>query len=101
MPSSPTWTTRRPISTWRPAWPPSRKAAEDPSRARARRLASSRPGSARQLLVADPVRLIGRHAELPVAVLLVLGEVALEPADDAVALERQDVGGDPVEEPAV
>ena len=60
-----------------------------------------RPSLTRQPLVPDPVRLIRRHAELPVAELLVLGEVALEPADHAVALEGQDVGGDPVEEPAV
>ena len=55
----------------------------------------------RQLLVLDAVRLVGGGAELLAAPLLVLGEVALEPADLAVALERQDVRGDAVEEPAV
>ena len=35
------------------------------------------------------------------AELLVLGEVALEPADLAVALEGEHVGRDPVEEPAI
>ena len=39
--------------------------------------------------------------ELAVAELLVLGEVALEPADLAVALEREHVRRDPVEEPAI
>ena len=57
--------------------------------------------SAREPLVADPVRLIGRGPELPVPELLVLGEVALEEPDLAVALEREHVGRDPVEEPAV
>ena len=47
------------------------------------------------------MRLVRRGAELSVAVLLVLREVALEPADLAVALEGEDVGRDPVEEPAV
>src|SRR6187551_1252215 len=45
---------------------------------------------ARELLVADPVRLVGRGPELAVAELLVLGEVALEPAHDAVAFEGED-----------
>src|SRR5262245_7516364 len=57
--------------------------------------------SARQPLVLDAVRLVGRAAELLVAPLLVLAEVALEPAHLAVALERQNVGGDAVQEPAV
>ena len=40
-------------------------------------------------------------AELLVAPRLVVAEVALEPAHLAVALEGEDVGGDPVEEPPV
>jgi hypothetical protein len=40
-------------------------------------------------------------AQLALLVLLVLGEVALEPAHHAVALEGEHVGGDAVEEPAV
>ncbi len=52
-------------------------------------------------LVADPVGLVGGGAELAVAERLVLAEVALEPAHDAVALEGEHVGGDPVEEPAI
>ena len=54
-----------------------------------------------QPLVPDPVRLVGGGAELLVAERLVVAEVALEPADLAVALEGEDVGRDPVEEPAV
>src|SRR4029079_806985 len=57
--------------------------------------------SGHQALVADPVRLVGRRAELLVAERLVVADVALEEADLAVALEREDVGGDPVEEPAI
>jgi hypothetical protein len=60
-----------------------------------------RARSASELLVADTVRLIRGHTELAVAVFLVFGEVALEPADDAVAFEREDVRRDPVEEPPV
>ena len=55
----------------------------------------------RELLVLDAVRLVGGGAELLVAPLLVLAEVALEPAHLAVALEREHVRGDAVEEPAV
>ena len=62
---------------------------QDPQRHRARRL------------VLDAVGLVGVGAELLVPQRLVLGEVALEPAHLAVALEREDVGGDPVEEPPV
>ena len=39
--------------------------------------------------------------ELLVAERLVVADVALEPADLAVALEGEDVGRDPVEEPAI
>ena len=54
-----------------------------------------------EALVADPVRLVGGGAELLAPERLVVGDVALEEPDLAVALERQDVGRDPVEEPAV
>src|SRR6188472_3814759 len=54
-----------------------------------------------EALVADAVRLVGGRSELLVAPRLVLCEVALEPPNLAVALERQHVGGDAVEEPAV
>lgn len=45
--------------------------------------------------------LIARLDEFRARVLLVPVEVALEPADLAAALEREDVGGDPIEEPAI
>ena len=54
-----------------------------------------------ELLVLDPVGLVGGGAELLVPVLLVFGEVPLEPSHLAVPFERQDVRGDAVEEPAV
>ena len=47
------------------------------------------------------MRLLGAGAELLAPELLVVAHVALEEADLAVALEREDVGRDPVEEPAV
>src|SRR3954451_286984 len=52
-------------------------------------------------LVLDPVRLVGTRAELLVPPCLVLAEVAFEPADLAVTLERQHVSGDAVEEPTI
>src|SRR4051812_46246304 len=52
-------------------------------------------------LVADPSRLICRGPELAVAECLVVADVALEPADLALTLEREDVGGDPIEKPAI
>ena len=45
--------------------------------------------------------LVGFGAEAAVAVGFVIGVVALEPLDLAVALEGEDVGGDAVEKPAV
>src|SRR5437868_11643751 len=54
-----------------------------------------------EFLVPDPVRDGGIDAEPPLLVLLVIGEIALEPFDVALALERQHVGGDAVQEPAV
>src|SRR4051794_26772992 len=55
----------------------------------------------RQPLVGDPVRAVGLVAEARALVLLVGLEVALEPHDLRVALERQDVRGHAVQEPAV
>src|SRR5690348_1894945 len=55
----------------------------------------------RELLVLDPMRDRGIRSEAALLVLLVIGEVALEPFHVAVALEGEDVGGDAVEEPAV
>ena len=52
-------------------------------------------------LVLDPVRLICLSAEFLATVLVVLGEVSEEPAHLRVALEGQDMGGDPVEEPTI
>src|SRR6478672_8042706 len=54
-----------------------------------------------QPLVPDPVRLVRGGAELLPAERLVVADVALEEADLAVPLEGEDVGRDPVEEPAV
>src|SRR6266568_7267102 len=54
-----------------------------------------------KFLVPDPVRDGGIDAKPPLLVLLVILEIALEPFDVALALERQHVGGDAVEEPAV
>src|SRR4029453_1095331 len=54
-----------------------------------------------QLAVGDAVGAGGLGAEAPDLVGLVVGEVALEPGDPAVALEGEHVGGDPVQEPAV
>src|SRR6185436_13728967 len=55
----------------------------------------------RQLPVLDPVRLIGRGAEAALPVGFVVLVVALEPDHLAVALEREDVRRDAIEEPAV
>src|SRR5262249_42014379 len=57
--------------------------------------------SARQLPVLDAVGLVGVGAEAALAVGLVVLVVALEPDDLAVALEREHVRRDAVEEPAV
>src|SRR5579864_5663073 len=51
--------------------------------------------------VPDPVRTVRLGAELPVAELLVLGEVPVEPAHFRVALEGEHVRRDPVEEPPI
>src|SRR5687768_1926995 len=54
-----------------------------------------------QRLVPHPVRVVGLGAELLAPLGLVLAEVALEPADLRLALEGEDVGGHPVQEPPV
>jgi hypothetical protein len=51
--------------------------------------------------VLDPMRLIRLRTHLPLAILLVVLVVALEPLDVAVTLEGEDVGRDTVEEPAI
>src|SRR5882672_5928068 len=57
--------------------------------------------AARERLVPNAVRRIGRRAQPLVPVGLVVFIVALEPDHPAVALEGQHVGGDPIEEPPV
>ncbi len=57
--------------------------------------------SPRELLVLEPVRNDAVEAQSPLLVFLVVGEIALEPLDVAVALEGEDVGRDAVEKPAV
>src|SRR5579863_5559043 len=54
-----------------------------------------------ELLVLQPVWDDAVEAEAALLVLFVVGEIALEPLDVAVALEGQHVGGDAVEEEAV
>src|SRR6185503_15493290 len=54
-----------------------------------------------ELLVTDAVRLIGVLALAALQVLGVVRVVALEEHDFAVAFEREDMGRDAVEEPAV
>src|SRR5262245_26197562 len=56
---------------------------------------------ARQLAVLDAVRHEGVLAEARLAVGLIALEVALEPGDLAVALEREDVRRDAIEEPPI
>src|SRR4051812_49127390 len=63
--------------------------------------ATRRGSGPRQPLVRDAVRTVGLGAELGAAVLLVGLEVALEPRHLGVALEREHVGRDPVQEPAI
>src|SRR6059058_5838743 len=57
--------------------------------------------SADELLVGDPLGAVELDAELLAPEGLVSLEVALEPTHLGVALERQYVGGDPVEKPAI
>src|SRR4051794_1027510 len=57
--------------------------------------------AARQRLEVDAVGLVSLAAEPALAVHLVVGVIALEPDHLAVAFERQDMGGDAVEKPAV
>src|SRR4051794_32770252 len=58
-------------------------------------------GSTRKRLVGNAVRLVGIGAQALVPISLVVGEVALEPPHLAVALEREHVRRDAVEEPTV
>src|SRR5207302_1036875 len=64
-------------------------------------LRCSRASAAHERLVLDAVGLVGLGAELLLAEGLVLAEVALEPAHHRVTLERQHVGRDAIEEPAI
>src|SRR5215211_3151886 len=64
-------------------------------------LVTPRASRAGQALVGDPVRAVRLRTELLAAVLLVGLEVALEPRHLRVALEREHVRRDAVEEPAV
>src|SRR5690349_22028139 len=57
--------------------------------------------SPHQRLVFNAVRLVGFGAEATAAVGFVIGVIALEPFDAAVALEGEDVRRDTVEKPAV
>src|SRR4026208_132988 len=54
-----------------------------------------------QFAVANPVRLIGFLAEPLLAVRFILAVVPFEPDHLAFALERHDVGRDPVQKPAI
>ena len=54
-----------------------------------------------QFPVSDTMRLIGVFAQALLPIRFVVAVVAFEPDDLAVAFEGQDVGGEPVEEPAV
>ena len=58
-------------------------------------------GEARQRLVGDAVRLVRVAAEAPVPLGFVVAEVPLEQTHDGLTLEREHVGGDPVQEPPV
>jgi len=60
-----------------------------------------RPKLPRQLLVSERRRPIRRIAQTTALVFLIRFEVPLEPLDMAVALEREDVRGETIEEEAV
>src|SRR5947209_19753082 len=85
------------IVTPSPAAP---RAATFPQRGEVKSGSSLTCISPAEFLVLDPVRDGGIDAQAPFLVLLVIGEIALEPFDVALPLERQHVGGDAVEEPA-
>src|SRR5580692_2314590 len=55
----------------------------------------------RQLAILDPMRLVRVLAAAAAEILQVGGIVAGKPMDGAVALERKNMGGHPIEEPAV
>ncbi len=55
----------------------------------------------RQGPVFDPVGLIRIHAQTPFFILFVFAEIPLEPEGAALPFEGQDMGGHPVQEPAV
>jgi hypothetical protein len=55
----------------------------------------------RQFPVFNPVWLIGFNAQSPLTIRFVIGVVALEPDDLRIALKRQNMRGDAIQEPAV
>src|SRR5437899_10684023 len=59
------------------------------------------PALPRELPVLDPVRLVRRRAEAALPVGLVILIIPLEPNDLAVALERQPMRRDAIEEPSI
>ncbi len=54
-----------------------------------------------QFFIPKPLRFVSAGSQAIVALVFVRLEVALAPMDVAIAFERQDVRGQPVEEPAV
>ncbi len=51
--------------------------------------------------ISDPVGLIRRSSKTTSSVRLVFGVGSFEPDDGTIAFKRQNMGGDPIEEPAV
>src|SRR4051812_40611828 len=72
-----------------------------PKRAVPRATSESCRALAAERLVLDAVRLVGVGAEAAMTIRFVIGEVAFEPLDVAIAFEREDVGRDPIEEPPI
>src|SRR3954471_4318774 len=71
------------------------------SRSPRRRASTASLASPRQLLVFHAMRDDGVLSQPAHLVLFIVLEIALEPLDVAFALERQHMGGDAVEKPAV
>src|SRR5437016_9368965 len=101
---------RRTLADFRPVLDAERRNVMPEGRASPRKLGQRRcslwlsrrtVGSASQLPVTDPVRLVGFGAEALPFVLFVLTVVAVEPNDAAVAFEGEDVRGHAIEKPAV
>src|SRR5215210_2536045 len=103
---------RRCCSSWRASSSSRRRASNSscsrPTNPRASSVSASWRGASmfirsrpRQLLVGDPVGSVCLRTQTRPSVLLICLEVALEPVDLGVALEREHVRGHAVEEPAV